>query len=132
MIQDVDIEITDGTSSSDEEHPDHFKGIISNQIQSKSFENFDGKNLTNKRKGFFIQWTDNTDQRHYGNCRPFFYYKGEPLCILGPDCKTKKNLNSRVFFYLNDNFHPLFLVDWTQHAHHSRVSHSLCHYGSYH
>lgn len=27
------------------------------------------------------------DDRHYGNCIPFLYFKGEPLILLGPDCK---------------------------------------------
>lgn len=28
-----------------------------------------------------------TDDRHYGNCVPLLYYRGEPLVIIGPDCK---------------------------------------------
>lgn len=34
-----------------------------------------------------ITWSDPEDDRHYGYCYPFLYYKGEPLCLLGPDCK---------------------------------------------
>jgi hypothetical protein len=27
------------------------------------------------------------DDRHYGNCFPFLYLNGEPLCLIGPDCR---------------------------------------------
>jgi hypothetical protein len=27
------------------------------------------------------------DPRHYGNCIPFCYVRGEPMCLLGPDCR---------------------------------------------
>ena len=27
------------------------------------------------------------DKRHYGKCTPFFFYNGEPLCLIGPDCE---------------------------------------------
>lgn len=27
------------------------------------------------------------DNRHYGNCLPFCYIKGEPMCLVGPDCR---------------------------------------------
>ena len=36
------------------------------------------------------------DDRHYGRCTPFFYYRGEPLCLLGPDCN--EFLNKRDLF----------------------------------
>ncbi len=29
------------------------------------------------------------DDRHYGNCIPLLYYRGEPLVIIGPDCKIR-------------------------------------------
>ena len=29
-------------------------------------------------------------KRNFGKCFPFFFYKGEPLCIIGPDCKIDK------------------------------------------
>lgn len=25
------------------------------------------------------------DTRHYGRCKPFLYWNGEPMCLLGPD-----------------------------------------------
>lgn len=28
------------------------------------------------------------DSRHYGNCIPFLYVRGEPLCLVGPDCSS--------------------------------------------
>ena len=27
------------------------------------------------------------DDRHYGNCIPLLYFKGEPLIVIGPDCR---------------------------------------------
>lgn len=50
------------------------------------------------RDSFNVEFTENCDSeeitfrnpnetRHLGSCRAFFYYKGDPLVIIGPDCK---------------------------------------------
>lgn len=45
------------------------------------------------------------DDRHYGNCFPFAYWRGEPLCILGPDAYMNIPLLGfiLVFLYLGEN-----------------------------
>ena len=91
----MDIVVTDGTSSSEEEHQDHFNGVENRERleEEENFEIFKSQNINlpnsrNLQNGdFWVKWTDPTDRRHYGNCRPFLYYRGEPLCVLGPDCK---------------------------------------------
>lgn len=42
-------------------------------------ESFQGK-----AKGWSLSLKD---ERNYGNCLPVLFYDGEPLIILGPDCK---------------------------------------------
>lgn len=37
-----------------------------------------------KQPPFFVMRMK--DSRHYGNCIPFCYIRGEPMCLLGPDC----------------------------------------------
>lgn len=42
------------------------------------------ESLNGKVKGWSLYLKD---QRNYGNCLPLLFYSGEPLIILGPDCK---------------------------------------------
>lgn len=37
------------------------------------------------KKGF--SWSEPNDTRNYGKCWKFAYWNGNPLCIIGPDCK---------------------------------------------
>ena len=37
------------------------------------------------KKGF--SWTNPEDPRFYGKCWKFAYWDGQPLCVIGPDCK---------------------------------------------
>lgn len=41
------------------------------------------------KEGF--HWTDPDDHRHYGGCCAFAYWNGQPLCVIGPDCKLYLN-----------------------------------------
>lgn len=43
-------------------------------------------------------FTKKTDPRNYGSCYPFLYYKGEPLFLIGPDCKKISLKKSRAIF----------------------------------
>ena len=40
------------------------------------------------------------DDRHYGNCYPFLYLNGEPLCLVGPDCMLLLTKGSSRSSYL--------------------------------
>jgi len=82
-----------------------------------------------KKKQTLWMWTDPEDLRHYGSCTPFFYYKGEPLCVLGPDCNLY--INVRVFLSANDIICLRILGVWRRNVDNLSISNSLCNNGSF-
>lgn len=66
----------------DEEPGSESIGQNDGKIQMAWFEH-DQKDTSNQ-KGWALRIEDN---RHYGRCRPFLYLDGEPLCLIGPDCR---------------------------------------------
>ena len=68
-------------------------------VAMKSFdiavqENADSEEITFRNKN---------ETRNLGSCRAFFYYKGDPLVIIGPDCK----ISHPIFF---SNFQGPFSI----------------------
>lgn len=43
-----------------------------------------GDTFNKKQRGW--SWIQQ-DDRNYGKCQPFLYYNGEPLIVIGPDCR---------------------------------------------
>lgn len=50
------------------------------------------------KKAPFFAWRMK-DNRHYGNCLAFCYIKGEPMCLVGPDCKLSRQQGHSVWDY---------------------------------
>lgn len=61
------------------------------KMQEKGDPGIPDVSVEDKSLDFSIErkLTKDNDPRNYGRCFVFFYYKGDPLCVIGPDCKLK-------------------------------------------
>ena len=78
-------------------YPEKVKSTVSTNVKEEEHEeieeheehNYIEEQWTNKtsdyHRGFSISIPD---ERHYGRCTPFMYYNGEPLILIGPDCRS--------------------------------------------